>query len=242
MRTLTKMLVAAFACGAASLPTCGANAQDTSSPIFSTPATRSPSTVPVLEDKTNRGGSEIIQSVGGGTRRVDTKPQNEKAEAQKDATGEQVESAEKTASPETRKFGSWTQECLTQAAPGPQCQIVLRVASADGKQIVLVFSLAKMPENESYQFQMAVPLGISVSQGIELRVDTGYSTTINVARCTPQGCIGEGQAAEPMLQAMRDGAKASAIVRGADQKPISIGFSLVGFTKAVESLEGGQVD
>lgn len=235
MRIGIKAFVAIFACASAFSQAGVANAQDTSAPIFSTPATRSPSTVPVLEDKTNRGSPEIIQSVGGGNRPAETKPQAGAAETSKDAADGQTGSARQSGELVTKKFGSWVQECLLQIKSGPPCQIIQRVVSTDGKQIILVLSMARMPEDDTYRFQIAVPLGISVPHGIEVRIGSAYTTKIDVARCTPQGCLGEGKAEEPMIKAMRAGAKARVVVRGADQKQRFIDFSLNGFTKAVEA-------
>lgn len=205
------------------------HAQNTNSPLFTTPAERSSTTVPVLTDTTSGNSSGIIEDAGGGR----NKPAPANAEAE---TPSAPAPAPQSTPLESTTIGVWTKECLAAVTSGPKCQITQRVLTPDGSQVILVLSMAKTPDNNNYQVQMAVPLGISLSSGIELQVGAEYKSSLPVARCTAQGCIAEGVAADAMITAMAAAEKANAVVRDTNGNPIAIEFGLDGFGEASGAL------
>lgn len=220
-----------LACASAIVAVTPANAQNTNSPLFTTPAERSSTTVPVLTDTTSGNSSGIIEDAGGGR----NKPAPSSGEAETQSAAAPAPQPQSTPS-ESTTIGVWTKECLAAVTSGPKCQITQRVLTPDGSQVILVLSMAKTPDNSNYQVQMAVPLGISLSSGIELQVGAEYKSSLPVARCTAQGCIAEGVAAEAMITAMAEAEKANAIVRDTNGNPIAIEFGLDGFGEASSSL------
>ncbi|GGD04954.1 invasion associated locus B family protein [Aureimonas glaciei] len=134
------------------------------------------------------------------------------------------------------EYGDWTLECFTPAVAGVNCQATSRVLSADTKQSVLVFSIVYIPAQEASRVQAALPLGFSLPQGVQIDIGATFQSSIDVNRCTAQGCLIEGSAAPALIAAMRKESTGSFTVRTTDLVPIRIPLSLKGFTQAYEAM------
>ncbi|MCJ8152018.1 MULTISPECIES: invasion associated locus B family protein [Shinella] len=194
-------------------------AQEAAGPMFSTPAERSTTGVPILSDQGSVRNDTIIDSTGGHSR---TQPvasdQNRKTSFKPD------------------QFKQWALQCVDQANTQKRCQISSTTLSADSKQAVLVVSLAYRPDGKSVAMQMAVPLGIALKNGVELSVKSGSSTTFQVSRCTPQGCLVEDTVEPALIEAMKTGKNATVSVMTPEGAIIPIGLSLDGFSDAYSAL------
>lgn len=210
------------------LPQVAVGQTQPSGPMFSTPASRSTTGAPILNDA-NRDSNAILNSAGGGSagqaRPGTTPPQQQ---AQQPAA---PHSAEKQ-----QAFGNWTVECANPAQAARQCQITGRTASADQKQTILVLSLASTPDMKAMRFQAALPLGIAVQQKVQVAIGDDFKTEIAVNRCTQQGCLLEGNLETPLLDAMKKGSEAKFTIATPEGNQIPISLSLDGFSAALAAL------
>ncbi|KQY26712.1 hypothetical protein ASD31_00420 [Rhizobium sp. Root482] len=131
-------------------------------------------------------------------------------------------------------FGAWELECIDDSSSLKRCQAVGRVQSSDGKQVILVMSLARNAKTTS--MQMAVPLGVAVQPGVKIEIAGAYSDTMPVSRCTAQGCLVEGTAPVKLIDAMIAKATASINVTTPEGKIIPIALPLNGFGDAYSAL------
>lgn len=149
------------------------------------------------------------------------------------------EAAGKPAGPgaaKTTEYGDWTLECFTPAVAGLRCQASSRVLSADVKQSVLVFSLTYDPAADQSRVQIALPLGFSLPQGVQIDIGSSYQSSIAVNRCTAQGCLVEGMAAPELIQAMRREREGAVTVRTTELVPIRLPLSLKGFAETIDAM------
>lgn len=199
------------------------SAQNSTAPLFSTPAERSTTGAPILIDPTADGNGAIIGAPAG--RANNTRPA--------------AEQKAKAAEPEKaagNRFKQWELQCVELDKQPVRCQISSSTLSADGKQVILVMSLAYRPDGKTVAMQMAVPLGVALKDGVRLKVKGGYGATMPVSRCTPQGCLVEGAAEQALLTSMEAKAEATVTVTTPEGNAIPIALSLSGFADAHAAL------
>lgn len=92
-------------------------------------------------------------------------------------------------------------------------QLVARTA-ADTKQPVLLFQL---------------PLGISLTEPIQLKIDNGAVEKVPVQTCTADGCLASLPVKDLMLAALRGGTTLKITVSDANKRSIIIDVPLLGF-------------
>ncbi|MEI2297369.1 invasion associated locus B family protein [Ensifer sp. MJa1] len=201
-------------------------AQNSTAPLFSTPAERSTTGAPILIDPTADNNGGIIGAPAG---RANTRPA-----AEQKAKPAQPEKAA------ANRFKEWELQCIELDKQPVRCQISSSTLSADGKQVILVMSLAYRPDGKSVAMQMAVPLGIALKDGVKFKVKDGYGATMPVSRCTPQGCLVEGPAERALLGSMEAKAEATVTVATPEGKAIPIALSLQGFADAHAALSARQ--
>jgi invasion protein IalB len=210
---------------------CGstfASAQDATGPLFSTPAGRSTTGAPILAKPTTENNGVILDLPGGNAKRL------ESADQQKEKQLSATEKAPpKSGGAAAKTSGVWELQCVA-GASSRRCQTVGRVQSPDGKQVILVMSLAKIAKTTS--MQLAVPLGVAVQPGVKIEIDGAYSKTMPISRCTAQGCLVEGTVPAEMIKAMVIKATASIHVTTPEGKTIPLALPLNGFEKAFSGL------
>lgn len=207
-------------------------AQDATGPLFSTPAGRSTTGAPILIKPENQGNGTILDSVGGGAKsRVPNDVQQIDRQKQRPA-GEPVDVSGNS----VKTFGDWDLQCVSHPKGETRCQITGDVLSADGKQAVLVMSLAPTAKTKSIAIQMAVPLGVAVQAGVKIDIDEAYSASMPISRCTPQGCLVEGAVPVEMIEAMKTKSVASIGVSTPDGKNVPINLTLKGFGSAYNAM------
>ncbi|MBE7182808.1 MAG: invasion associated locus B family protein [Methylobacterium mesophilicum] len=125
--------------------------------------------------------------------------------------------------------GEWKRECAEKTSGKENCQAVFRAVV--GNQVALVLAVAKQEDGTS-RFQMAVPLGVSVPEGIEVKLGD-YAAKLPISRCTAQGCLAEEVASTEFIESLRVGASGGAAVRTPNGQAINLPLSGRGY-KAVE--------
>jgi invasion protein IalB len=222
--------------GLASSVVTNAQAQSSASgPMFSTPASRSTTGAPILNNPSAAPNGGIINSAGGGA--------SAGTSAAKPAARTETKTKE-AAEPETvaaaERFGTWELQCEAIAAASRVCQVSSRVTSPDGSQVILVMSLASDVSANVTRMQMAVPLGIALAEKVNIAVAPNYETSLSVSRCTPQGCLVEGVVEPALSAAMIDGEQAIVSVATPEGKRIPIALGLKGFSAAFDALKASE--
>lgn len=210
------------------LPQIATAQTESSGPMFSTPASRSTTGAPILNDP-SADTNTILNSAGGGnvtqTRPAAPPPQQQAQQPTAPHTAAKLET-----------FGNWTVECANPAQAARQCQITGKTASADQKQTILVLSIASSPDMKITLYQAALPLGIAVQKKVQISVGDDFKSEIAISRCTQQGCLLEGNLDTPLLEAMKKGSEAKFTVTTPEGSQIPIALSLEGFSAALANL------
>jgi len=195
-------------------------------PLFSTPASRSTIGTPVLEKPESQSNGDINSR----------RPKPAKAApAQTAAQPKQAAAEPPRSDMSVSRTGVWELQCTQLTPQQKKCQASSSVISPDGKSIVLVTSLAVAADGKQIAAQIAVPLGIALSPGVKFDLD-GYTTTLPLSRCTPQGCLVEGMVPDKLVATMKEKPEATVSVATPDGKEIAIKQSLDGFTKTFDEM------
>ncbi len=203
--------------------TGGVVAQESTGPMFSTPASRSTTGAPILNGSSQEDGGLIDNT--GSRRRPSTGPSRAAKEP-----------AQAVTAPGDGKAKAWSLQCA-EISKVRRCQVSGAVLSPDKKQVVMVMSLATSADRKSTAAQIAVPLGIALKPGVKIDVSGAYSTTMALSRCTSQGCLVEGNVEDAMLDAMKTKPVATVIVATPDGKNVPIKLSLDGFPEAFAAMK-----
>jgi invasion protein IalB len=206
-----------------------------SGPMFSTPASRSTTGAPILNNPGAGSNGGIIDSAGGGA--------NAGAPAARPAARSEPQAAAPSqllTAAAVERFGDWELQCESITAASRICQISSRVTSPDGSQVILVMSLANDVDGSATRMQMAVPLGIALAEKVNIAVAPKFETSLAVSRCTPQGCLVESAVDPALLTAMREGEQAIVSVATPEGKRIPIALALKGFAAASDALKASE--
>ena len=223
MRNIHRIATILAVASSLELSIAPAMAQEGTGPLFSTPAQRSTTGAPILNGGAVDQGGEVLD------KGINRRPMAANRDTPSAPADTNVAPPRATAASSDKQH-SWVKQCATIGEAGMRCQASGRVLSPDGKQVVLVVSLAPTPDGKATAIQMAVPLGISLKAGIRIDIDGAYSTTMPASRCTPQGCIVEGSVDAAMVEAMKLKSVATITVTTMEGKEIAIKLPLAGFT------------
>jgi invasion protein IalB len=153
-----------------------------------------------------------------------------------DQAPQQPQQANKPLQPsEIKEFGDWTVRCYPVKSATPCEMLELRVAKKSGQRVLGV-TLAYMPARDAHVVQIAVPLGVSIANGLVLEADTYKSPVIKFRRCDQMGCYVEAAMGNDIVGALGRATKAQANVVSADGKRFNLVFSLKGFNEAHSAL------
>jgi invasion protein IalB len=134
-----------------------------------------------------------------------------------------------------KKFGEWTLQCATHKAMNPPCQVVYRLTGSGDSQVMVVISMAKAAQN-TVGFQMALPLGFSIQNGVRIEFGPKFSTKANVSRCTIKGCLIEGIAPANLLAAMLQAKTGQISIQMMQGNTVALAVKLDGFREAFDAM------
>lgn len=137
------------------------------------------------------------------------------------------------------KHGDWDVACEKSGSPCVMAQI-----GNDNKGTpILEMVLRVLPDPQDVQGQKVVavtdiitPLGVVLTSGITVQIDSEQEQRAPFQICTEQGCLVREPLTEEAVTRFKKGANARLTVVAAQQGPVSATISLRGFTKAYNSL------
>ena len=142
--------------------------------------------------------------------------------------------------PVITRHGDWEVACAQSGSPCIMAQI-----GNDAKGTpILEMSLRKLPQPQSVQgvevvavTDIITPLAVVLTAGLVMRIDTAEEQRAPYQICTAQGCLVREPLTLEAISRFQKGGKAKLTVVSAEQGPVDITISLIGFTKAYKSLK-----
>lgn len=116
------------------------------------------------------------------------------------------------------------------------CRAIQQMINRDDKQVVVLVSARIAPDTKSPVLTIQLPLGISLTEPVQLKVDNGAVDRQPVQTCTAAGCIVSIPLKDPLLAALRGGTLLKITVQDTNKRTINIDVPLLGFGLAYDKM------
>ena len=134
-------------------------------------------------------------------------------------------------------FGDWQLRCETPAgAASEQCFLVQNVAAEDRPHVTLLVIVLKTADGKSRLLRVVAPLGVLLTSGLGLKIDSDDVGRAGFVRCLTTGCVAEVTMEENLINQMKNGKQATFIVFQTSEEGIGIPVSLNGFKAGFDAL------
>ena len=139
---------------------------------------------------------------------------------------------------EDRLIEDWVVRCLPASESQPRtCRMGQSAVATDGGQRLLQVVVGRFGPERLLGAVISVPIGVRLPPGIGLRVDDRKPWSFPFERCSPNGCQVRAVLSEELLQSLKAGLVGYVTFQDATGQPITINFSLKGFTAALRELQ-----
>ena len=132
---------------------------------------------------------------------------------------------------------AWRVEC-TGDGKTLDCRAIQQMFNRDDKQLVLQLAArgSSGPE-KAPTLTLNLPLGISLTEPVQLKVDNGPVERYQVQTCANAGCIVTVPLKEPLLAAMRTGTLLKISMQAPDKRTLNVDVPLLGFGLAYDKAK-----
>jgi invasion protein IalB len=113
---------------------------------------------------------------------------------------------------------------------------VQQLFQRDTRQLVLSVLARKAPDPKAALIQIQMPLGLNLTEPIQIKVDNGTAEKHPIQTCTNTGCFASLTANERMVNAMRGGSELKITFQDANKKPVELAVPLLGFGIAFDKV------
>jgi invasion protein IalB len=130
---------------------------------------------------------------------------------------------------------AWRVECVGDGK-SLDCRAIQQMINRDDKQLIAQLA-ARMAPDKSAVLLIQLPLGISLAEPVQLKVDNGAAERYPVQTCTNVGCIVSVPLKDPLMAAMRTGTLLKISIQDASKRTINIDVPLLGFALAFDKAK-----
>jgi invasion protein IalB len=128
---------------------------------------------------------------------------------------------------------AWRVEC-TGDGKSLDCRAVQTMINRDDKQLVAHLTARIAPDTKEPALTLQLPLGISLTEPVVLKIDNGTVDRYPVQTCTNAGCLVSVPLKDPFLAALRSGTTLKVTLQDPAKRPINIDVPLLGFGLAFD--------
>jgi invasion protein IalB len=131
---------------------------------------------------------------------------------------------------------AWRVECVGDGKT-LDCRAIQQMINREDKQLVAQLSTRIAADTKAPVLLIQLPLGISLTEPVQLKVDNGVIERQPVQTCTNVGCIVSVPLKEPLLTAMRTGTTLKMSFQDTSKRTIAIDVPLLGFGLAFDKAK-----
>lgn len=137
------------------------------------------------------------------------------------------------ASAQDAPVSGWRVEC-TSDGKVLDCRAVQQMINREDKQLVAQLTARIAPETRAPSLTIQLPLGISLTEPVQLKVDNGAVERLPVQTCTNAGCIVSIPLKDQFLASLRNGTTLKITLQDPNKRAINIDVPLMGFGLAFD--------
>ena len=128
---------------------------------------------------------------------------------------------------------AWRVEC-TGDGKTLDCRAIQQMIHREDKALVALLAARIAPDTKAAVMTIQLPLGINLSEPVQLKIDNGAVERFQVQTCTNIGCIVSVPLKDSLLAALRAGTMLKITVFDANKRAINIDVPLLGFGLAYD--------
>jgi invasion protein IalB len=128
---------------------------------------------------------------------------------------------------------AWRVECLGDGKT-LDCRAIQQMIKREDKQVVAQLSARIDPETKAPTLLVQLPLGISLTEPVQFKVDNGSGERQPVQTCGNMGCIVNVPLSGPFLAAMRSGTLLKVSFQDTGKHTLNLDVPLLGFGLAFD--------
>ena len=115
-------------------------------------------------------------------------------------------------------------------------QLFQRLPNQPDRLVVAVL-VRRPPDAKTAQMTVQLPLGLNLTEAVQVRVDGGAPERQPIQTCTNIGCFVQMAINEKLLASMRTGKDLKVIVQDPNKKPVEVSLPLLGFGLAYDKVK-----
>src|SRR5262245_32545917 len=116
-------------------------------------------------------------------------------------------------------------------------QLFQRIPNQGDRLLVAVLVRRLADPKAPAQLTMQLPLGLNLTEAVQIKVDGGAAERQPIQTCTNIGCFVQMALNDKFVAAMRNGKDLKVIVQGPDKKPVEMALPLLGFGLAFDKVK-----
>jgi invasion protein IalB len=128
---------------------------------------------------------------------------------------------------------AWRVEC-TGDGKTLDCRALQQLFQRETRQLVLALLVRKAPDPKAAAVTLQLPLGLSLTDPVVMKVDNGQPERQPIQTCTNVGCFVTFTANDKLVAAMRAGTELKITVQDSSKKAIDLSVPLLGFGLAFD--------
>ena len=137
------------------------------------------------------------------------------------------------ASAQQRQQPLWQKIC-SKVGESDICNVQFNVVTSQGQLITGVNLLTSKGKIKRRIFQVAVPTGRYIPQGVKMKIDDGKENTLPYSICLPDRCIAEVGLSDGLVKALKNGGSIRLTSTNFRSQKNPVNVTLKGFTAAYD--------
>ncbi len=131
---------------------------------------------------------------------------------------------------------AWRVEC-TGDGKSLECRAMQQIFQANTRQLIASVAVRYAPETKAGQMSILLPLGLNLTEPVQIKVDNNPPERQPIQTCNNGGCLVTLAPNDKFLATMRTGADLKITVQDQSKKPIEISLPLLGFGIAYDKTK-----
>jgi len=129
---------------------------------------------------------------------------------------------------------AWRVEC-TGDGKTLECRAIQLIVR--DRQLLMQVAVRYAPETKAASMSILLPLGLNLTEPVQIKVDNGPPERQPIQTCDASGCLVILTANDKLLAAMRSGTDLKITVQDASKKPVEMSLPLLGFGIAYDKTK-----
>jgi invasion protein IalB len=133
-----------------------------------------------------------------------------------------------TAPAAAQEVAAWRVEC-TGDGKILDCRAVQQLFQRESRQLLIAVLVRRPADAKLAQMTIQLPLGLNLTEPVQIRVNNGPQESQSIQTCTNIGCFLSFNLSDKFLASMRSGTELKVTVQDAAKKPVELTLPLLGF-------------